>query len=208
MPEFPIYFFNTLKVTLGTLILVLPLSSAAGYALGRKKFIGKSIINTLLIIFIAIPYLFYLVPIYIVRKYIKSFKYEFGVNFALCALNLPLGIIIMQAAYRELPNEIEESAYIDGANSLQIWLKVLTPLVITSIAAVENFTFIAVWEEYMFARTLMSETSAQTLSVGLPTLKVESKSWVYGTLSAALTMSLIPLVLCLLYYVNISLMVY
>jgi len=74
-------------------------------------------------------------------------------------------------------------------------LRVLTPLVITSLAAVTIFTFIAVWEEYMFARTLMIKTSAQTLSVGLPNLKVEAKSWAYGTLSAALTLSLMPTVL-------------
>jgi ABC-type maltose transport system permease subunit len=45
----------------------------------------------------------------------------------------------------------------------------------------------------MFARTFMLSTSAQTLSVGLPSLRVESKSWAYGTLSAALTVSLLPI---------------
>ncbi|HBK69550.1 MAG TPA: carbohydrate ABC transporter permease, partial [Firmicutes bacterium] len=53
--------------------------------------------------------------------------------------------------------------------------------------------FVAVWEEYMFARTFMVNTSAQTLAVGLPSLRVESKSWAYGTLSAALTLSLLPI---------------
>ena len=66
-------------------------------------------------------------------------------------MNLPLAIIIMQSAYGELPGELEEAAYIDGASSFQIWLRVLTPLVITSLATV-TFTFIAVWEEFMFAR--------------------------------------------------------
>lgn len=69
----------------------------------------------------------------------------------------------------------------------------MTPLVITGLAAVAIFTFVAVWEEYMFARTLMFSTSAHTLSVGLPSLQVESKTWAYGTLSAALALSLLPI---------------
>jgi len=190
LPEFPIYFFNTIKVTLGTILLILPLSAASGYALARRDFYAKELINSMIIAFIAIPYLVYLVPIYILEDIFKLLDTNLGLILPYVALN-----IIMQSAYRELPGELEEAAYMDGANSFQIWLKVLTPLVITSLAAVTIFTFIAVWEEYMFARTLMVETSAQTLSVGLPNLKVEAKSWAYGTLSAALTLSLLPAIL-------------
>lgn len=193
LPEFPVYFFNTIKVTIGTILLVLPLSAASGYVLARKDFPGKRLINSMVLIFIAIPYLIYLIPIYIMEDIFNLLDTNMGLILPYVALNLPLAIIIMQSAYREIPGELEESAYIDGANIFQIWLKVLTPLVITSLAAVTIFTFIAVWEEYMFARTLMVKTSAQTLAVGLPNLKVEAKSWAYGTLSAALVLSLIPI---------------
>ncbi|NLY06542.1 MAG: carbohydrate ABC transporter permease [Candidatus Atribacteria bacterium] len=193
LPEFPIYFFNTIKVTLGTILLVLPLSAASGYALARKDFYGKKLVNSMIIAFIAIPYIVYLVPIYILEDILNLLDTNLGLILPYTALNLPLASIIMQSAYGELPGELEEAAYIDGASSFQIWLRVLTPLVITSLATVTIFTFIAVWEEFMFARTLMVETSAQTLSVGLPNLKVEAKSWAYGTLSAALTLSLVPI---------------
>ncbi|HHY46863.1 MAG TPA: carbohydrate ABC transporter permease [Firmicutes bacterium] len=193
LPEFPIYFFNTLKVTMGTLAIVLPLSAAAGYALGRREFPGKFLINSFLFFVLAIPYLIFLVPIYIIEDTLRLLDTNLGLILPYAALNLPLGIFIMQTAYREIPSELEDAAYIDGANAFQTWARVLTPLVVTSLAAVTIFTFVAVWEEYMFARTLMIETSAQTLAVGLPTLKVEAKSWAYGTLSAALTLSLIPI---------------
>jgi len=195
LPEFPIYFFNTIKVTFGTILLVLPLSAAFGYVLARKDFYGKGIIRSTLLAFIAIPFLVYLVPIYILEDILKLLDTNLGLILPYTALNLPLAIIIMESAYKELPCELEEAAYIDGASSYEIWLKVLTPLVITSLAAVVIFTFIAVWEEYMFARTLMMKTLAQTLSVGIPNLKVEAKSWAYGTLSAALTLSLMPAIL-------------
>jgi ABC-type glycerol-3-phosphate transport system permease component len=193
LPEFPIYFFNTIKVTLGTLILILPFSAAAGYALGRREFPGKFAINVFLIIILAIPYLIFLIPIYIIEDSLKLLDTNIGLILPYAALNLPLAILIMQAAYRGIPSELEDSACIDGANSFQTWLQILTPLVITGLAAVTIFTFIAVWEEYMFARTFMSDTAAQTLAVGLPSLQVESKSWAYGTLSAALTLTLLPI---------------
>jgi ABC-type glycerol-3-phosphate transport system permease component len=199
LPEFPIYFFNTIKVTFGTILLILPLSSAAGFVLARKEFFGKGIIKSLLLAFIAIPFIVYLVPIYVLEDVFSLLDTNLGLILPYTALNLPLSIIIMESAYRELPRELEEAAYIDGASNYQIWLKVLTPLVITSLAAVAIFTFIAVWEEYMFARTLMMKTSAQTLSVGLPNLKVEAKSWAYGTLSAALTLSLLPAIIVFIF---------
>jgi ABC-type glycerol-3-phosphate transport system permease component len=199
LPEFPIYFFNTIKVTLGTILLILPLSAASGFVLARRDFFGKGIIKSLLLAFIAIPFIVYLVPIYVLEDVFSLLDTNLGLILPYTALNLPLSIIIMESAYRELPRELEEAAYIDGASSYQIWLKVLTPLVITSLAAVTIFTFIAVWEEYMFARTLMMKTSAQTLSVGLPNLKVEAKSWAYGTLSAALTLSLLPAIIVFIF---------
>lgn len=193
LPEFPTYFYNSIKVTIGTLILVLPISAAAGYAMGRREFPGKFAINVFLVIVLAIPYLVFLVPLYIIEDTLRLLDTNLGLILPYAALNLPLGIIVMQAAYREIPSELEDSARIDGANSFEMWLQIFTPLVITGLATVTIFTFIAVWEEYMFARTFMIDTSAQTLSVGLPSLKVESKSWAYGTLSAALTLSLLPI---------------
>ena len=193
LPEFPVYFANSIKVTIGTLALVLPTSAAAGYALGRRDFPGKSAINLFLIAVLAVPYLVFLIPLYIIEDALNMLDTNIGLILPYAALNLPLGILIMQGAYRELPGELEDSAHVDGANAFQIWFKILTPLVITALAAVAIFTFVAVWEEYMFARTFMVSTSAQTLAVGLPSLQVESKSSAYGTLSAALTLSLIPI---------------
>lgn len=193
LPEFPIYFFNTLKVTIGTLILVLPMSAAAGYALARREFPGKAAINVFIIAILAIPYLVFLIPLYIIEDTLNLLDTNMGLILPYAALNLPLGILIMQASYREIPAELEDSARIDGANAFQTWFQVMTPLVVTGLAAVTIFTFVAVWEEYMFARTFMMSTFAQTLAVGLPSLRVESKSWAYGTLSAALTLSLLPI---------------
>jgi ABC-type glycerol-3-phosphate transport system permease component len=193
LPEFPVYFYNTVKVTLGTLILILPIGSAAGFAMGRREFPGKFAINLFLIAILAIPYLVFLIPIYIIEDILKILDTNTGLILPYVALNLPLAILIMQAAYREIPSELDDSACIDGANAFQTWVRIFTPLVITGLAAVTIFTFVAVWEEYMFARTFMVNTSAQTLAVGLPSLRVESKSWAYGTLSAALTLTLLPI---------------
>ena len=188
LPEFPIY-FSIRSATLGTLLLVLPLS-ATPVALG-SLISGWSCL--FIIAILAIPYLVFLIPLYIVEDILNLLDTNLGLILPYAALNLPLGILIMQASYKEIPSELEDSARIDGANPFQTWLMVLTPLVITGLAAVTIFTFVAVWEEYMFARTFMLSTSAQTLSVGLPSLRVESKSWAYGTLSAALTVSLLPI---------------
>ena len=135
LPEFPTYFFNSIKVTIGTLLLVLPASAAAGYALGRREFPGKAIINLFIIAILAIPFLVFLIPLYIIEDILNMLDTNIGLILPYAALNLPLGILVMQASYREIPSELEDSARIDGANAFQTWFQIMTPLVITGLAA-------------------------------------------------------------------------
>ena len=189
---FIVYFANSVKVTLGTLIFVLFFSSLSGYAIGRRSFVGKTIVLSFVLLLLALPYIIYVIPIYIMEDNLGLIDTNLGLILPYVALNLPLSIFIMRGAFRTLPREFEDAARIDGCNEFQVWHKVLLPLVIPSLAAVAIITFVAVWEEFMFARTLMPSTHAQTLAVGIPTLKEEAKSWAYGTLSAALTLSILP----------------
>ena len=90
----------------------MPLSAASGYALARKDFYGKKLVNSMIIAFIAIPYIVYLVPIYILEDILNLLDTNLGLILPYTALNLPLAIIIMQSAYGELPGELEEAALI------------------------------------------------------------------------------------------------
>jgi ABC-type glycerol-3-phosphate transport system permease component len=108
------------------------------------------------------------------------------------ATNLPLAVFIMQSQFNSVPKELSEAARIDGCNQWKTFYKIMVPVVKPGIATVIIFTFITVWGEFTYARTLTTTPKSQTLSVGITFLRDEAASWQYGTLCATIVLSLIP----------------
>jgi len=111
------------------------------------------------------------------------------------ALNLPFGIFIMRGTFRIIPSELEDAARIDGCNVFQIFHKIMLPLSMQGVATVAVLTFVAVWGEFLFALTIMESSLMKTLPVGIVLLRDEGQSWAYGLLSAAVVVSIIPVIL-------------
>jgi len=140
------------------------------------------------------PYAIYLVPVYIMEDSMGIINTRLGLILPYIALNLSFAIFIMSAWFREMPRDLEDAAKIDGCNTFQLWIKIMLPLAVPALVSVATITFVMVWEEFMFVRTLSTTVEAQTLPVGIPLLKREAQSWAYGTLSAVLVLSFIPVI--------------
>jgi len=194
LPAFFIYFKNSIIVTGISLMFVLVLSSLAGYSFGRREFWGKKFLYIFLLIALDMPYAIYLVPVYIMEDSMGIINTRLGLILPYIALNLSFAIFIMSAWFREMPRDLEDAAKIDGCNTFQLWIKIMLPLAVPALVSVATITFVMVWEEFMFVRTLSTTVEAQTLPVGIPLLKREAQSWAYGTLSAVLVLSFIPVI--------------
>jgi len=194
LPDFFIYFKNSVVVTTASLVLILTLSSLAGYAFGRREFWGKKSLFFFLLLALDLPYAIYLVPVYIMEDTIGLINTLSGLMLPYTALNLSLAIFIMTAWFREMPLELEDAARIDGCNIFQLWSKIMLPLATPALVSVATISFVMLWEEFMFVRTFSTTVEAQTLPVGIPLLKREAQSWAYGTLSAVLVLSFIPVI--------------
>jgi ABC-type glycerol-3-phosphate transport system permease component len=103
-----------------------------------------------------------------------------------------LAIVIMRGTFRAIPAELESAARIDGCAGLQILWHVMLPLAKAGLTSAVIFTFLAAWEEFLFAATIMSRTENTTVSVGINFLKEEAQSWAFGTLSAAVVLTSLP----------------
>jgi ABC-type glycerol-3-phosphate transport system permease component len=114
------------------------------------------------------------------------------------ATNLPMAVFIMRGQFNNVPNTLKDAATIDGCNSFNVFSKVMLPVVKPGVAAVLLFTFISVWGEFTYGRTLTSTPKAQTLPVGITFLRDEATSWPYGTLTATIVLALIPLLIIFL----------
>ncbi len=122
-----------------------------------------------------------------------------GLVAAYIALSLPLAIWILTTFFREVPNEIEEAALIDGCSRLQVLYKVVLPLAAPGIFTAALLVFIHAWNEFFFALIIMTDPTVQTLPVGIALFPGEyTMPW--GEISAASTIATIPLILLTLIF--------
>ena len=186
------YFLNSVVVTLATVFLVLLASAMGGYAFGVRKFWGKELMYMGIVFVLTIPYIMYLIPIYIMEIQLKLRNTWIGLILPYVALNLPWGLLIMRSAFATIPLEIKDAASIDGCNEYQLWYKVMLPMTRPALAATTIITFVFVWQEYMFASTLMTKNTSQTLPVGIVWLRDELQTLSYGRIGAMFVLSVLP----------------
>jgi ABC-type glycerol-3-phosphate transport system permease component len=187
------YFLNSIVVTLSSVFLVVFASAMGGYAFGVRRFWGKELLFMGIVFVLTIPYIMYLIPIYIMEIKMHLRNTWLGLILPYVALNLPWGLLIMRSAFSTIPLEIRDAAIIDGCNEFQLWYKVMLPITRPALAATVIITFVFVWQEYLFASTLMTKNAWQTLPVGIVWLRDELQTMAYGRIGAMFILSILPI---------------
>jgi len=202
MSGFGRYFLNSIVVTFSTVILVLIASAMGGYAFGVRRFRGQNLLFTGVILVLTIPYIMYLIPIYMMEDRLGLQNNWPGLILPYVALNLPWGLLIMRGAFSTIPLDIRDAAIIDGCNEFQLWFRVMLPITKPALAATTIITFVFAWQEYMFASTLMTKNQWQTLPVGIVWLRDELQTLVYGRIGAMVVLTIVPVFILFLAFRN------
>ena len=110
------------------------------------------------------------------------------------SISVPYAIWLLVGFFQTVPLEIEEAAYMDGANKLQVFSRVVLPIVAPGVVAVAIYTFINVWNEFLFSLILINSRDKMTVAVGLKSLMgQEVLDW--GVMMAASALVVIPSVI-------------
>lgn len=192
------YFRNSVVVSFWSVLFNVLFAATLGYSFAKFKYPGRGIFFGFVLLVITLPYVIYLIPIYIMQSRMNMIDTTLGLILPYIATNLPMSVFIMRGQFNGVPNEMMEAARIDGANQWQTFAKVMMPIVKPGIATVIIMTFITVWGEFTYARTLCVTANSQTLAVGITFLRDEAASWQYGTLTATIILSLIPVMIIFL----------
>ena len=192
------YALNSFIVASFTVVLNLIFSALAAYPLARMNFKGKNIIFFGILATIMVPFQAIMLPIYIITLKLNLVDSYGNLNGYL-GLILPFavnafGIFLLRQAFLAVPRELEESAVIDGCNSLQIFFKVLLPLIKPSLAVLAIFTFIGSWGEFLWPSIILTKDSLYTLPVGINDLQ-GAFSANYRLIAAGSIVSIIPIVI-------------
>jgi len=186
------YFRNSVIVSFWSVLFNVIFAATLGYSFSKYRYPGRDLMLGFVLFIITLPYVIYLIPIYMMSLKFNLTDTRLGLILPYIATNLPMSVFIMRGQFNGVPNELMEAARIDGTNQWTTFTKVVLPVVKPGIATVIIMTFISVWGEFTYARSLCSTPKSQTLAVGITFLRDEAASWQYGTLTATIMLSLIP----------------
>jgi len=189
--DFPVYFMNSVIVSLSTALLVTAIASLAGYAFSRFRFRGKAAIAFVMLLTQMFPLVMVIAPIYRIFSGLGLTDNLMGLIFVYTAFNVPFATFLMQSFFDGIPQDLEAAAMIDGCTRAGALRRVVFPLTLPGMAATLGFVFTAAWSELLFALMLINSNSQMTFPVGL--LNFVSKFGVaWGQMMAAGVMALIP----------------
>lgn len=186
------WFFNSVLISLGTMILVCFVSALAGYVLAKKDFYGKHLIFGMFVAAMALPKQVVLVPL--VRLISTWGFHNTLAAVMLPAVGWPFGVFLMKQFSETLPSELLEAAKIDGSGELQTFVRIVLPIVKPGIAALAIFTFITAWNDYFLQLIMLNTKVKLTLPLGVATMQQEFATN-YGVLMAGATFAAVPILI-------------
>ena len=201
--EMGTYMWNSVLVTSMALSILLVVALPAAYVLSRFEFRGSTFFKTLFRAGLFINISFIVVPIFLMLlDWDSAFRTlmdtgiflnnRFVLALVYAATALPFTIFLLSSYFETLPHDFEEAAYIDGASHFKTMVSVMIPMAKPSIITVILFNFLAFWNEYILALTLMPGKN-KTLPVGLINLMAAERAAAnYGRLYAGMVIVMLP----------------
>ncbi len=186
------YILNTLFIAFTTLAGVLFTSILGAYAFAKLKFKGRDMIFISFLAIMMIPMPVYIVPGYLVLMklgWIDTF-YALIVPWTVSVFN----IFLLRQHFKSIPNELYEAAVMDGCSHWQFLWKILVPLSKPMLVTISIFSLIGSWNSFIWPLVVTNSDKIRPIQVGLAYF-MQEQSTNYVLLSAASTISVIPLII-------------
>lgn len=173
------------------------LSGLIAYGISRRERPFAALFYLLFVSGMLVPVQMIILPLFILLKSIGLFGTIFALVFPYIALGLPLGVLILTPLVATLPRDLSDAARMDGASELQIFWRIILPLMRPGLASVSILNGVWMWNEFFIPLIISQKASTQTLPVGIMSfIGVYSTEW--GLLFASVVVSAAPVVLAYL----------
>ena len=195
---------NSLQTTFGSLVLSLAVGICAAYVLARRRFhfgLKRPVTYWMLLVRVLPPVAF-TIPLYTMFSKIGLLNTKLPVMLACVLINVPLIIWFLISFFQDLPEEVEESAKVDGATEWQLFCRIVLPLVAPGIAAVAMLSFMYAWNEYTYTVIFTRSPANNTVPLALSVLNTEDNLTNFGLVAAGGVMSVIPITLFVIFAQN------
>jgi ABC-type glycerol-3-phosphate transport system permease component len=187
-------FINSIIVTAGSLLVLIPVNSFAAYAIARLKFKFRKSIYMLLLLGIMIPSGVLGIPTFSVALKLGLTNSRFGLIMVYAAQSIAMGVFIMRSFFISLPKELEEAAMIDGCTRFKSFTHIILPLAMAGVATQVVFNGLTIWNEYFMANIMINNPNLHTLPLVIANFKGQHNIE-FPVLFAALSIVTIPVVI-------------
>jgi ABC-type glycerol-3-phosphate transport system permease component len=191
--DFGSYVVDSVLLAVPSTLLVVVLSTMGGYVFARLPFPGRSFAFYLVVLGLLVPFFTYMIPLYYQMRSMGLLDSLVGLNLVLASTGLSFGTFYMRAFFSDLPTELDQAARIDGASELQIFLRIMLPLVRSAIAGLTVFTFLQNWNNFLVPLLYAPGGSYRPLTTGLY-LFLGGRSVDIGPLAAGALITITPVI--------------
>ena len=190
---------NSTVVTCAAVLIILAVSSTAGYAFAKLRFPGSSGVFLVILAGMMIPVQSIIIPVYVNVSEVGLINQFPGAVVVYAALGAPLATYLMTTYFRGVPTELVEASLMDGASYWQVFRKVMLPLAVPALVTVAVLQFIQVWDDLLIGLLFLQTPEVRTITVGLATLQ-SSRIIPVPMLMAGSLVSALPAVVVYLFF--------
>jgi raffinose/stachyose/melibiose transport system permease protein len=190
----PLYYFNSISVTVTTIFITLIIGAMAAWALTEYRFRWNTLLGIYLAIGIMVPIRLGSVSILRLVADMNLVNTRTALILVYTAQSLPLAIFILSEFIAQIPKDLREAARCDGVSEYTIFFRIILPLIRPAMATVAVFTMIPIWNDLWFPLLLSPGGGKQTITLGIQQF-IGQYVTDWNAVLAALSVAIIPVLI-------------
>ena len=191
------WLINTVFMSVASMLITCLTAAMAGYALAKKRFIGRGVVFSLVVCAMALPKQVILIPLLREMSSLGLYDTIWAVIFPI--VGWPFGVFLLKQFAEGIPTEMTEACRIDGASEWRTFTDVMFPMIKPGVGACAIFTVINSWNDYFMQLIMLTSNKNLTISLGIATMQGES-STDYGLLMAGAALASVPIIIVFLVF--------
>jgi multiple sugar transport system permease protein len=193
---------NTMIVTVGATFLALFCSVLIGYALGRFRFRGGTVLGAAIFIAYLVPPTLLFIPLAEIIARFDLYNRYWALILTYPTFLIPFASWLLMGYFRTISGELEDAALVDGASRLQAMRHIILPLALPGVLSAGIFCFTLAWNEFLYALVFMGTGNMKTVPVGVVSDLIRADVYFWGSLMAAGILGSVPVAIAYSFFVD------
>ena len=197
--NFAAYFMNSVVVATTSTVISVLISSMMAYAFARFRFPGRELMFRLVLVGLMVPAMMLIIPQFILAKQLGLIDSLQGLIIFYVAASISLNTFLLRGFFASIPGELDDAMQVDGANAWTRYWRLVMPLSTPALATTTIFTFLATWDEFAWALTIINDPGKRTLPLAIQLFQGQNATQ-WGLVFAASVVAVLPVIVVFLVF--------